>query len=374
MLGSNADVMHSRDASPLEVAMPTIYTGNEVGSSKYLNYVWTRSPRSSERELVLRSNAVTRTAASVVWHDSYKSQPSALYLVRRNSTQEYRGEFGSSVYARAYAKVREAAWGDVQASLAVDYAERGATFLMLGQTLGRLVKAVLAVKRGRFGDAARHLATSEPRGVSVRKAFADNWLAYRLGWTPFMGSVDSLLQIIDSPLSYTYRFVRGSSTLPFKKTLKAGGYSYWHDVELAGTYRVVIKGKVEVSDPDLARLNQYGLLNPLGVAWELVPFSFMVDRVIKVGDYLGSFTDFVGLSFKDLSITDGITSSERWTVARPGWMPVGDVHVKALIKRKTRVLSASIPMPQIQFGKGLLANATYAADAAALLSNLLRRK
>lgn len=353
--------------------MPVIYEGFYTKSPRCLSYTWNRSPRSPLRELVLVSNAMNRKAASIVW-DGYNGSPNALYLLGREKTNEYRSELGSSAYARAYAKLREAAWGDVQASLAVDLAERSSTLLMLEQTLRRLIQAVLAVKRGRFGDAARYLATEKPRGVSTREAFSNNWLAYRLGWTPLMGSMESLLQIIDSPLTYEFRFVRGSSALPFRLKKPAGSVSYWHDINLSGLYRVTLKGKVEVSDPNLARLNQYGLVNPLGVVWELIPYSFMVDRVIKVGDYLSSFTDFVGLSFKDLSLTESIIGSESWVVGRAGWEPVGKTHVKALIRRKSRVLISSPPIPDLQVGTGLLSSASKAADAAALLSNLLRRK
>jgi hypothetical protein len=37
-----------------------------------------------------------------------------------------------------------------------------------------------------------------------------------------------------------------------------------------------------------------GLINPAVVAWELVPFSFLVDWFIPVGKFLDSWTDQLG--------------------------------------------------------------------------------
>lgn len=355
--------------------MPTILNGSGTASPSYLAYDWERSPRDPvSHKLSYKSNRMSRRAASIVWHPEYQSgNPGMLYLLGRSSTSEYRNELGSSPYARAYAKFREAAWSDAQASLSVDAAEGRKTLQMITQTLTRLGKAALAVRKGQFEKAGHLLLSGKPKGVSVAETFASNWLAYRLGWTPFIKSLDSLVQTLGRPLQFEFRFCRGSSSLPFNVVKKAGAVSYWHDITLSGVYRVTIKARVEVSDPNLARLNQLGLLNPLEVAWELIPFSFMVDRIIRIGDFLSYWDDFVGLSFSDLSITEAITSSELWTVGRAGWKPVGDQHIKALIKRKSRSLASSLPVPSLQMGKGLFDNAKHAADAAALLIQLLRR-
>lgn len=37
------------------------------------------------------------------------------------------------------------------------------------------------------------------------------------------------------------------------------------------------------------------MINPVGIAWELVPFSFAVDWFIPVGKFLNSYTDLAGV-------------------------------------------------------------------------------
>lgn len=51
---------------------------------------------------------------------------------------------------------------------------------------------------------------------------------------------------------------------------------------------------MRVTNPNFALANQLGLINPGTVAWEIVPFSFLVDWFIPVGAWLNSFTDILG--------------------------------------------------------------------------------
>jgi hypothetical protein len=42
-----------------------------------------------------------------------------------------------------------------------------------------------------------------------------------------------------------------------------------------------------------------GLTNPAVVAWELVPFSFVVDWFVNVSEFLGQFDEFIGLALDE---------------------------------------------------------------------------
>lgn len=55
---------------------------------------------------------------------------------------------------------------------------------------------------------------------------------------------------------------------------------------------------VRVSDPNLWLANQLGFVNPVVIAWDLVPFSFVVDWFVNVNEFLNSYTDMWGLSFE----------------------------------------------------------------------------
>lgn len=59
----------------------------------------------------------------------------------------------------------------------------------------------------------------------------------------------------------------------------------------------------KVIDPNLRTLQELGLLNPLEVAWEKVPFSFLVDWIINLNEIAQSATAGAGIQFNDGSKT-----------------------------------------------------------------------
>lgn len=82
-------------------------------------------------------------------------------------------------------------------------------------------------------------------------------------------------------------------------------------------------------NPDLewARtLNQFGLINPIAIAWELVPYSFVVDWFVPIGDLVYAMTAPMGLLFVDGSI--GTRTSEvihfSYEIRNGGVNPLGE--------------------------------------------------
>lgn len=71
----------------------------------------------------------------------------------------------------------------------------------------------------------------------------------------------------------------------------------------------------EVSNSAYRTFNRLGLTNLLEIGWELIPFSFVIDWVAPIGDYLGSLSAGWGLTFKGGSITKYTTADidVTWT-------------------------------------------------------------
>jgi hypothetical protein len=53
----------------------------------------------------------------------------------------------------------------------------------------------------------------------------------------------------------------------------------------------------EESGSGLQTLQQLGITNPVGLIWELIPYSFIVDWFVPIGDYLSSLDRFLGKDF-----------------------------------------------------------------------------
>lgn len=69
----------------------------------------------------------------------------------------------------------------------------------------------------------------------------------------------------------------------------------------------VVKGwaHAKISDPNLRYVHHLGL-NPLSVAWELLPGSFIADWALNVGSWLNNLSSTLGLSIRDGGIGTSI--------------------------------------------------------------------
>ena len=139
------------------------------------------------------------------------------------------------------------------------------------------------------------------------------WLEYRYGWLPTLADIDTL---INQPLGLPSARVAA-------KQFRA--FSYENDGGVSG--KVVANGNFHMSygayvypkGPNMQVATQYGIANPLLVAWEMVPFSFAVDWFLDIGGYLESLGALNGLEIDDYWHTYGGTLHKVFSIpAIPG--------------------------------------------------------
>lgn len=179
------------------------------------------------------------------------------------------------------------------ASLAVTLAEWQQSERMIVTRAGQLLSGIRAAKRGDVKGLEKALGIKRKqrnRRASARDA-SGLWLEYHFGWEPLIGDIHNAVKVLASnPPAQT---VRATGRYHYKaKEGSLTNYTWWRDVNYLT--RTLIQGDVFVSNPNLALANQLGLVNPATVAWELVPFSFVVDWFIPVGKFLDSFSDLLG--------------------------------------------------------------------------------
>jgi len=81
--------------------------------------------------------------------------------------------------------------------------------------------------------------------------------------------------------------------------------------------------RIDPAHQGLRALSQLGLINPLSLAWEIVPWSFVVDWFVPVGPVLQALSAPAGLLFVDGNIgTKAVQSVEyNFQVASTYWNP-----------------------------------------------------
>ncbi len=228
-----------------------------------------------------------------------------------------------SAFARAEAMANalsRAKSMDFNAGIA--FAERKQTSAMLVNSVNRFVAFAVAVKRGNWKEVNKVLQktsrmTFEVFGDSkgryrkdyfykpTSKSFADAWMELSFGWRPLLndihGAATSVARAFERP---EFSRVTGRG--------REGGHgvsapSYQFGVEAKYSYEwntiAVCQFYFDVTNAMSQMLSNHGISNPVAVAWDLVPLSFVVDWLLPVGRYLNNLDSTMGLEFKSGYVT-----------------------------------------------------------------------
>jgi hypothetical protein len=261
-----------------------------------------------------------------------------------------------------------------RAALGVDAAEYGSSVDMISSAAGRIGRIASAVRRKDFGAL---LKAADPRGVdnlkknrpTWKKSFADNFLEVHFGWVPLAQDIHDATQVISSPLKAD--FVRDSSHASHHYEAMAGqGQPHGAHEMWSCTISCKVGANVVVDNPALHLASQLGLTNPLSVAWELVPFSFVVDWFANVGQFVGQLDEFAGLRLVNAYTTIFIRAGgfqARWN---PYWEPTYESlsWENVCVKR-----SGGIPTVPLTLKPFKLPSATRAITAVSLMIQQLSR-
>lgn len=180
--------------------------------------------------------------------------------------------------------------------IGVDLAEYKQTLSMVRSTLSALRKPLQT-----FANAWNTYMRAFTQKGSVRnwrknpvlKDAPNAWLAFHFGVEPLIKDLHDLLERLNEPPKAALVSKTSKQTLEYRS--KAYGQTI-HE-----TYRqhVRIAAHVKRKDETLSLVNDMGLINPLSITWELVPFSFVVDWFYPVGSYLNSLTDLLGYDIQN---------------------------------------------------------------------------
>lgn len=254
---------------------------------------------------------------------------------------------------KALGKVTDSIRGGLD--LSVDLAEGGQTVKMVRQ-IGQLESYV---------------------GGFDRKTIANRWLEFTFGWKPLVDSLFGTINELATASLAPVRISQRASNTTTTKVKSAGDGIDFTDTTSASS-RVEFKFWFT---PPSARVNQVARLsslNPASIAWELMPYSFLVDYFINIG---GALRDLETAVIYKSGFAGGYqTSTYKVLVTRSvsgngkpdsnGFKQSGALTGTTITCGKVRDVLASYPFPgrptvNVQLGASRLLN------VAALLTQLL---
>lgn len=183
-------------------------------------------------------------------------------------------------------------------NLAMALAERGQLSKMLVEIAKKLLKFWLQLKAGNLYQAAAQLFPTSPNQL------ADVHLMYRYGIKPLINDLEGIVKALATDQDVYYQLRTSSKKkqerkLVYEITGPVNGINCttrvyeWGEVKVIYDYRVRITSGY---DSLVTTLSSMGFANPASLAYELIPFSFVVDWFIPIGNYLNNMDAFNGLT------------------------------------------------------------------------------
>lgn len=179
---------------------------------------------------------------------------------------------------------------------------------------------------------------------SRSRDLADAWLQFSFGMKPLYGDINAAVEeTIRSCSDGITMWVRTHSehTMKSSTTVNQHGTSFVCTFEEKMLLRA--KASFRISDTGENRAVAMGITNPLQVAWELVPYSFVIDWILPVGDYLSSLDSL--LSVTNLMVYRGMHQEKNYGVFHDGASAMSNYQLKV-----RHLPDSTLALPRLEFG------------------------
>lgn len=169
-------------------------------------------------------------------------------------------------------------------NLAVNVAQSRQLADMCLGNIKKFGRSLVALKHGDFATAARQLGISNRKKSPLNsKDISGRWLELQYGWLP--------------SLSDTYEAAKAYEVLTQERKLRISAKTERREkidrsvapdnYQYPGVSK--IRGNVVCELKEVPSAGRtLGLMDPLSVAWEIVPYSFVIDWFLPVGSYLSN--------------------------------------------------------------------------------------
>lgn len=212
----------------------------------------------------------------------------------------------------------------VKLNVAQFFAERKQTAELFASTANRIRSAVRSLRRANFREFANSLSLSGTEKRTAKQTWsmvqrtpperrvASHWLEYVYGWRPLLQDCFDAAELLAEQVS-TYEPAEGqiiataSVKADFKSSPEApqgatGGVILLHRAD-NHSCKARIRVNYRLDEEARSLLNKTGISNPALLAWELLPYSFVVDWFVPVGTYLESLTAMDGFTIASGTIS-----------------------------------------------------------------------
>lgn len=127
------------------------------------------------------------------------------------------------------------------------------------------------------------------------KSMGALWLELHFGWEQLLKDIFETVEILDSPLTEKWIRTKASNRADFSKITRYSGKQFWY-INAKVRCQANVFGLVKVDNPNAFKVAKLGFTNPGTWAWELIPFSFVIDWFININQWLKQWDEFFGIT------------------------------------------------------------------------------
>jgi hypothetical protein len=218
---------------------------------------------------------------------------------------------------------------DQKVNLAQVFAERRQTSDLIVSTIRRLVSSISSLRRGNIVGAVTALTGSRNRlgkvtrvtGVKrVAGGIPENWLALQYGWKPLLSDVYGSIEELNRSMTEGKPLLSAQASARFNLPRVEHAFGlpdnfFPEGIQFRSSGYASGRGVFVYSvDSTLASaMTRVGVADPLTLAWELLPWSFVVDWFLPIGNYISNLNYSNGLTFHSGYIST--KASDTWTTS-----------------------------------------------------------
>lgn len=276
---------------------------------------------------------------------------------------------------KALAQHRKNSLGGQTASLGITAATWKESLTMINSRLMNVLNRVNLAHQLLSGDKKRReYLRRRAKRLGISEAPPNLVLEGFFGWSPLFSDLADGIRVLGSPINDGW--VRGRGRVYERNTesaLDLPGTNPSYIQTTSGEVVCTITSCVEITNFNLWMLNRLGLINPLVVAWDLVPWSFVVNLFFNVSQVLNSVTDQVGLKHSRMSETwrwHQTMEEVQWTNRKyPDPYEKGDLTKSSVAYRgRVRSLGGSLQPSLVATVPDVAGSISFAAIYSSLLA------
>lgn len=205
----------------------------------------------------------------------------------------------------------------MKVNLGVAFQQRKLTSNLILGTASKLAGAYKFLRAGNLGGVANSLGLTKSQVSStlgrvrrrsstsnVTKTLSSEWLALQYGWKPLISDVYNSAEQLAAMSDVRRIQLVSSKTARGFHSSRVTWYNVPNVTRIAqGRYTRKYTYVFSHSSEILKDLSKWGVTNPASVAWEVLPWSFVFDWFIPLGNYIDNWDATLGLTFEKGSLT-----------------------------------------------------------------------